>query len=62
MCCNFNFFQNLFLMMVLKYFNLPFSLPPTKGSGEERIWRNGPSKKWFWGAMTVCFVWKSAVQ
>jgi hypothetical protein len=31
------FFQNLFLMMVLKYFNLPLSPPPTRGSGKERI-------------------------
>ena len=35
--CNFNFFQTLFLMMVLKCFNLPDSLPSTKGSGKERI-------------------------
>ena len=33
----FNFFQNLFLMMVLKCFNLPSSPPPTRGSGKERI-------------------------
>jgi hypothetical protein len=35
--CNFNFFQTLFLMMVLKCFNLPSSPPPTRGSGKERI-------------------------
>jgi len=36
---NFNFFQGLLLMMVLKHFNLPCSPPPTRGSIEERIWR-----------------------
>jgi len=35
--CNFNFFQTLFIMLVLKYFNLPCSPPPTRGSGKERI-------------------------
>jgi hypothetical protein len=39
--CNFNFFQNLFLMMVLKCFSLPCNSPPTRGSGKERIWRGG---------------------
>jgi hypothetical protein len=24
-------------MMIIKHFNLPFSPPPTKGSGKERI-------------------------
>jgi hypothetical protein len=36
------FFQILLLMMVLKHFNFPFNLPPTRGSGKERIQRNGP--------------------
>jgi hypothetical protein len=31
------FFQILFLTMVLKHFNLPWSPPPTRGSGKERI-------------------------
>jgi hypothetical protein len=43
---HFNFFQNLFLMMVLKFFNLPFSPPPTRSSGKEDmgevdLFRNG---------------------
>jgi hypothetical protein len=29
-------FQNVFLMMVLKCFNLPSSLLPTRGNGKER--------------------------
>jgi hypothetical protein len=33
-----NFFQILLLMMVLKCFNIPCSPPPTRGSGEERLW------------------------
>jgi hypothetical protein len=32
------FFQTLFLMMVLKTLTSLFSLSPTRGSGEERIW------------------------
>ena len=40
--CNFHFFQTLFLMMVLKCFNLPCNPPPTRGSGKERIRRSGP--------------------
>jgi hypothetical protein len=35
--CNFNPFQGLLLMMVLKGFNFPFSPPPTRGSGKERM-------------------------
>ena len=35
--CNFNFFQTLFLMMVLKCLILPCSPPPNRGSGKERI-------------------------
>ena len=34
---NFNFFQILFLMVVLKHFNLPCSPPPTRGSRKERM-------------------------
>lgn len=34
---NFNFFQSLLLMMVLKHFNLPSCPSPTIGSGNERI-------------------------
>ena len=29
------------LMMVLKHFNLPFSPPPTRGSGKERVLGGG---------------------
>jgi hypothetical protein len=29
-------FVSLFLIMVLKFFNLPFSPPPIRGSGKER--------------------------
>ena len=32
---NFNFFQNLFLMMLLTHFNLPYSPPLTRGNAEE---------------------------
>jgi hypothetical protein len=31
-------FQALFLMMVLKCFNIPFSPLPMRGHGKERIW------------------------
>jgi hypothetical protein len=31
------FFQTQFLMMVFKCFNLPFSPPPTRDSGKERM-------------------------
>jgi hypothetical protein len=31
---------NPLLMMVFKHFNLPFSPPPTRGSGKERIQGN----------------------
>jgi hypothetical protein len=33
----FDFFQNLFLIMVFKCFNLPSSPPPTRGSGKEKL-------------------------
>jgi hypothetical protein len=51
-------------MMVLKHFNLPFSPPPTRGSGKERIQGMG---EWnclerFFGATPICVVWKSIVQ
>lgn len=42
--CNFNFFQYLFLIMIHKCFNLPCSLPPTRGSGKERIQGTGEVK------------------
>jgi hypothetical protein len=32
------FFKHLFLRMVLRCFNLPYSPPPTRGGGKERIW------------------------
>jgi hypothetical protein len=35
--CNFIFFQVIFLMMVLKHFNLPSNSPPTRCSEKERI-------------------------
>jgi hypothetical protein len=35
-------FQTLLLMMVFKHFNRPCSLPPTRGSGKERIWGSRP--------------------
>jgi hypothetical protein len=60
--CIFNFFQNLFLMMVLKCFHLPFSPPPTRGSGEERIWGKWTCLERFFRAIPVCIVWKSEVQ
>jgi hypothetical protein len=52
-------FQNLLLMMVLKYFNLPCSSPLTRGSGKERI--QGLGEKWtclerFFGATPICVV------
>jgi hypothetical protein len=48
-------------MMVLKYFNLPFSPPPTRGSGKERIWGKWTCLERLFGATPVCVVWKSAV-
>jgi hypothetical protein len=33
--CNFNFFQSLLLMMVLRCFNLPSIPPPTRGRKKE---------------------------
>ena len=59
---NFNLFQILFLMMVLKRCNLPCSSVPTRGSGKERIWGKWTCLERFFGAMPVCVVWKSAVQ
>ena len=64
--CNFNFFQTLFIMMVLKFFNLPHYLPPTIGSGKERI-LIGVGGMWtclerFFGATPVCVVWKLVFQ
>jgi hypothetical protein len=49
-------------MMVLKHFNLSFNLPPTRGSGKERIWEKWTCLERFFGATSVCVVWKSAVQ
>jgi hypothetical protein len=58
-----NLFKHQFLMMVLKYFNIPFSPPEVvekKGYG----WGGG---KWtcletFFGTTPICIVWKSTVQ
>ena len=41
-------------MRVLKWFNLPSSYPPTRGSGKERLLGyggSGPVEKWFFGAI-----------
>ena len=40
--CSFNFFQTLVFMRFLKCFNLPFSLPLTRGSGKQSIQGSGP--------------------
>ena len=58
-------FQNLFLIWVLKCFNLPSSPPPTRGSEKERLlgYRgSGPAQILFFGANPICVVRKSAVQ
>jgi hypothetical protein len=57
-----NFFKRLFLIMVLKHFNLPSSPPPTKGSRKERIWGKWTCLERFFGATPICVVWKLAVQ
>jgi hypothetical protein len=49
-------------MMVLKHFNLPSSLPPTRGSGKERIQGSLESLESFFGTTPICVVWKLAVQ
>jgi hypothetical protein len=60
--CNFNFFQNPFLMMVLKCFNLPFSPPPSGVSGKERIRGKWTCLERFFGVTPICVVWKLVVQ
>jgi hypothetical protein len=60
--CNFNFFQRLFLVMVLKCVNLPSSTSPMRGSGKERIQRNRTCLERVFGAMPICVVRKVAVQ
>jgi hypothetical protein len=60
--CNFNFFQILFLMMVLKCFNLPYNPPPTRGNGKERLWGKWACLERFSGVTPICVVWKLAVQ
>jgi hypothetical protein len=55
-------FQNLFLMMVLKCFILPFSPPPTKGSGKGRIQGKWTCLEMVLGASPICVVRKLAVQ
>jgi hypothetical protein len=47
-------------MMVPKHFNLPYSLPPTRGNGKERIWGKWTCLEKFFGATPICVVWKSA--
>jgi hypothetical protein len=49
-------------MMVLQCFNLPFSPPPTRGSGKERIWKQWVYLERFFGTTPVCVVWKPEVQ
>jgi hypothetical protein len=49
-------------MMVLKYFNLPYNLSPTRDSGKEKIQGKWTCLERFFGATTACVVWKSAVQ
>jgi hypothetical protein len=56
--CNFNFFQILLLMKVLKFFNLPCSPTSTK----ERILGKWTCLERLFGATPVWVVWKSAVQ
>ena len=61
----FNFFQTLFLVKVLKHFNLFCHPPPSKGSGKQRI--QGMGKEWaclekFFGATPIYVVWKFALQ
>jgi hypothetical protein len=48
-------------MMVLKYFTLPFSPPPTRGSGQERIqgcvgvgWAVSLFRKVLWSNSSLC--------
>jgi hypothetical protein len=43
-------------MMVHKYFNLPFSPPPTRGSGEGRIWGVEVDLSRFFEETPVCVV------
>jgi hypothetical protein len=55
-------FQILFLTMVLKCFNLPWSPPPSRGSGKGRLWGKWTYLERFFGATHICVVYKSAVQ
>jgi hypothetical protein len=52
------FFQTLFSMMILKHFNLPYSPPPTRGSGKERIQEKWTCLERFFGATPACVVRK----
>jgi hypothetical protein len=56
-----DFFLIVFLMMVLKHFNLPCNPPPTTGSGKERIQGTWTCLERFFGATPISVVWKSAV-
>jgi hypothetical protein len=49
-------------MMVLKCFNFPFSPPPTRGSGKERVQGKWTCLEKFFGVTFVCFIWESSVQ
>jgi hypothetical protein len=49
-------------MMIHKQFNLPPSLPPTRGSGKDRIQGKWTCLERFFGATPICVVWESAVQ
>jgi hypothetical protein len=49
-------------MLALKHFNLPCNLPPTRGSGKERILGKWTCLERFFGATPVFVFWKSEVQ
>jgi hypothetical protein len=49
-------------MMVLKHFNLPSSLPPTRGSGKERTQGLWICLERFFGANPICIARKTAIQ
>jgi hypothetical protein len=53
--------HTLFLMMIIKCFNLSCNPPPTRGSGKERIQGKWTSVERFFGATPICVVWKPAV-
>ena len=49
-------------MMVLRYFDLPYSPSPTRGGGEERMQGKWTCLERFFGITPICVVWKSEVQ